>query len=67
LPSKNWRVVSIKLRPPFWKAGCDEKPCCIRSATVSKFEKSGITVPAMCGTSSDAKPAQAVAQNRPWP
>jgi len=36
----------------------------MRSATVSNFEKSGITVPAMCGTSSDAKPAQAVAQNR---
>ena len=38
------------------------KPCCIRSATVLKREKSDSTV-MMCGTSSAANPAHGVAQN----
>ena len=78
LPSKNSRVVSSTLWPPFWKAAFDDspcgwiiarprnsmlrKPCCIRSAIVLKREKSDSTE-MMCGTSSSEKPAQAVAQN----
>ena len=78
LPSKNRRVVSSTLWPFFWKAAWAprpdgwiiarprnsmlRKPCCMRSATVLKPEKSESTE-TMCPMSSLANPAHGVAQN----